>query len=181
MSTEAENSTPEKKSSMMPKLMVLGFIAMVIIAETVVFFFMVPSADDVAILAEHRLRERLEERMRAENEDVVDDSQSVEEFSFGTFTSNFVPVGSESVYQVNFTLFGLVKKKDMSHLQELYKARENRFSHRLTLEVRNATIDELMDNQLGLIQRRILATTNEILEEPIILGVGFKDYQVFEE
>jgi hypothetical protein len=51
----------------------------------------------------------------------------------------------------------------------------------MILEVRNATMDELTENQLGLIQRRILATSNEILEEPILLGIGFNNYQLIEE
>ncbi len=51
----------------------------------------------------------------------------------------------------------------------------------MILEVRNATLSELTENELGLIQRRIFVTSNEILEEPILLGVGFQDYQVTEE
>jgi hypothetical protein len=56
-----------------------------------------------------------------------------------------------------------------------------RFRHRMILEVRNATLSELTENELGLIQRRIFVTSNEILEEPILLGVGFQDYQLTEE
>lgn len=179
---EAETTTAAPKKSMMPKLMIGGFISVVVIAESLIFFLMVPSADDVAALAEHRLRQRLEEKMKASDEDVVDDSQSIEEFRFGEpYSLTFIPNGTESNYRVDFTLFGTVKKKDLSHLDELYKTHENRFRHRLALEIRNATIDELKESQLGLIQRRILATTNEILEEPIVLGVGFRDYQVYEE
>lgn len=180
MSAEAETPSPPKKS-MMPKLMIGGFIALIVIAESMIFFLMVPSADDVAKLAEQRLRDRLEEKMKSHDEEVVDDSHSIEEFSLGDFSLNFTPGGTESNYRIEFGLFGTVKKKDLSKVEELYKKREGRFQNRLMLEIRNATIDELTESQLGLIQRRILATTNEILEEPIILGVGFKHYQVFEE
>jgi hypothetical protein len=175
-------ATAAPKKSMMPKLMVGGFVSMVVIAETLIFFLMVPSADDVAALAEHRLRERLEEKMKAADKDVVDDSQSIEEFRFGDpFSLTFIPNGTESNYRADFILFATVKKKDLSRLEELYKTHENRFRHRVALEIRNATIDEMKDSQLGLIQRRVLATTNEILEEPIVLGVGFRDYQFYEE
>ena len=51
----------------------------------------------------------------------------------------------------------------------------------MILEVRNATLSELSENELGLIQRRIFVTSNEILEEPILLSVGFQDYQLTEE
>ena len=66
MSAEA---TPQEsaKPSMAPKLMVGGFISFVIIVETLIFFFMVPSAEDVAALAESRLVERLEARLISNN------------------------------------------------------------------------------------------------------------------
>jgi hypothetical protein len=141
----------------------------------------VPSADDVAALAEQRLVERLESKMKADNEEVIDDSQSIEEFPLGDFSIPVKPSGTEDKYNLDFTLFGTVKKKDISTLEKLFKAREGRFRNRLQLEIRNASIDELTEAQLGLIQRRILATTNEILEDPLIVGVGFKQYQLFME
>ena len=44
----------------------------------------------------------------------------------------------------------------------------------MILEIRNATLSELTENELGLIQRRIFVTSNEILEEPILLESGFR-------
>ncbi len=74
-----------------------------------------------------------------------------------------------------------MKSKDKEHVEKLFTERMGRFRHRMILEVRNATLSELTENELGLIQRRIFVTSNEILEEPILLGVGFQDYQVTEE
>jgi hypothetical protein len=51
----------------------------------------------------------------------------------------------------------------------------------MILEIRNASLQELSENQLGLIQRRILATSTEVLGEPILLSIGFNDYQVIED
>jgi len=42
-------------------------------------------------------------------------------------------------------------------------------------------MQELEENQLGLIQRRVLATSTELLGEAILLSVGFADYQVLED
>ena len=66
-------------------------------------------------------------------------------------------------------------------MKKLFEERQKRFRHRLLLDIRNATLDELNENQLGLIQRRILATSTELLGESILLSVGFQDYQVLEE
>ncbi len=175
----AENAAP--KASILPKILVSGFIATVIVVETLLFFMFVPSADDVAALAEANLIKKVQADMEEHGEETVEDENKAVEFPLGDFSATFVPPGADRTYRVEFRLFGTVKAKDLEHLEELYAERVMRFKHRLMLEVRNATMDELNENQLGLIQRRILATSIEILEEPILLGVGFQDYQVIEE
>lgn len=179
--SQEEEETPAAKKTMMPKLMIGGFISMVVIFESLIFFLMVPSADDVAALAEKRLMERLEEKMKAADEDVVDDSQSIQEFTLGDISLNFTPNGTEHSHMLEFGLFGTVRKKDADDLDKLFKERQGRLNDRLILELRNASIDELTESQLGLIRRRILATTNEILEKPILVGIGFKYYQLNQE
>jgi hypothetical protein len=179
MSAEVEVLQPKK--SMMPKLLIGGFISIVVIFESLIFFFMVPSADDVAALAEKRLVERLEEKMKAADEHVVDDSESVQEFTLGDMHLSFTPNGTEHSHMLEFGLFGTVRRKDAEKLEKLFKEREGRLNDRLILELRNASIDELTESQLGLIRRRILATTTEIFEEPLLLGIGFKYYQLNQE
>ena len=170
------------KPSMLPKLIISGFISFVVIAETLIFFFMVPSGDEVAALAESQLIKKLEAHMSEEGEEVVDeDEDKIVEFRLGEYGVSFVPPGADRSYRVEFRLFGTVKAKDKEHVEKLFTERMGRFRHRMILEVRNATLSELTENELGLIQRRIFVTSNEILEEPILLGVGFQDYQVTEE
>ncbi len=171
------------KPSIAPKLLAIGLIASVVIAETFIFFLMVPSADDVAALAEARLIEKVEADMKKDGEAPTDDPEAVKEFPLGTYGVAFTPPGSDRNYRVEFRLFGTVKSKNEKELERLYTERMGRFKHRMMLEVRMATMDELTENQLGLIQRRILATSNDILGDkaPILLGVGFDDYQLNEE
>ena len=162
MTTATAEAQQSLRPTIVPKLMIGGFITVIILLESLIFFFMVPSADDVAALAETRLVERLETRLKAANEEVVDDSRSIEEFRLGEFGFSFVPIGSDQSYRVEFDLRGTVKKEERVKLEYLFKQREGRFRHRLMLEMRNATLDELKETQLGLIQRRILATSNEV-------------------
>lgn len=144
---------------------------------------MVPDPDEVAVLAESRLIKKIEATMSKEGEELAHENEDeVVEVILGEFgVDSFVPSGSDRHYNVEFRLFGTIKRKDQGHFDQLFKEREGRFKNRLILEIRNATIEELTENQLGLIQRRILATTNEVLEEPVLLGVGFHDYHVVEE
>lgn len=170
------------KPSMLPKIIVGSFVSFIVIAETFIFFFMVPSGDEVAVLAETRLIRKLEAHMSEEGEAVVEeDEDKIVEFRLGEYGVSFIPPGADRTYRVEFRLFGTVKTKDEKHVEKLYNERMGRFRHRMILEVRNATLSELSENELGLIQRRIFVTSNEILEEPILLSVGFQDYQLTEE
>ncbi len=180
---EAGATENASKPSMMPKLIMGGFISMVVIAETMIFFLMVPNGDEVAALAESRLIKKIEATMNKDGEELAhEDENDVVEEMLGEFgIDSFVPSGTDRTYTVEFRLFGTIKRKDQSHFTQIFKDREGRFRHHLTLEIRNATIDELTENQLALIQRRILATSNEVLEEPILLAVGFHDYHVVEQ
>ncbi len=177
--------TPEApaKPSMLPKLLVSGLITTVVVAETFIFFFMVPSADDVAALAEARLIDKVEASMEKDGDKTVDDPDAIKEFPLGEYAVDFKPPGSDRKYSIEFRLFGTVRSKDEKKLEELFKEREGRFKDRMMLEVRNATMDELEENQLGLIRRRILATSNDILgeDDPILMGIGFNDYRLIEE
>ncbi len=169
------------KPSIFPKIFALGLIASVVIAETFIFFFMVPSADDVAALAEARLIDKVEKSMEKDGEEKQeDDPDAIKEFQLGQYRVAFTPPGSDREYSVEFDIFGQVKRKDEKKLEELFKERQGRFKNRMILEVRNATMDELTENQLGLIQRRILATSNDILgeDQPILLGIGFNSYDL---
>lgn len=176
----AAHGGTEKKGGIAGKLLIGVFVSMVIIAETGVFFFLVPSGEEVAALAESRLIEAAEAKGLAKT-DVKEEEHRVIEFDLGSYGVSFVPPGSDRNHRVEFRLFGTLHAKDEEHLKKLFEERQGRFRHRMLLEMRNATIDELNENQLGLIQRRILATSTELLGEAILLSVGFQDYQVLEE
>jgi len=165
------------------KLMVGMFVSGIVIAETVVFFLMVPSGEEVAALAESRLIAVAQEIDAKKTQDHAhDDSDTIVEFPFGDPLSvSFVPSGADHPYRVEFELFGTVRKADHEHLIALYAERERRFRARMLLEIRQASLQELQENQLGLIQRRVLATSTELLGEAILLSIGFSNYQVLED
>ncbi|MEZ6137364.1 MAG: dihydrolipoamide acetyltransferase [Pirellulaceae bacterium] len=177
---DKEQPVETPKPSMLPKLLISGFIGTIVIAETFIFFFMVPSADDVAALAEARLVSKLENKMENDGEEVLEKTGD-KEFSLGDYGVVFTPPGTDRNHSIEFSLFGMVKEKDEKRLEELFEERQGRFRDRILNEIRIATLDELQESNLGLLRRRILATSNEILEEPIILSIGIPNYQLREE
>ncbi|HBE70575.1 MAG TPA: hypothetical protein DDW52_20710 [Planctomycetaceae bacterium] len=181
---EQSGSEDENKKSSMPMVMIIGFIAVVIVVETVLFMFMVPSADDVARLAEKRLIEKVEGEMDEDGEETIDGEESeTKELSLGTYMMEFKPPGADRKHRVEFELWGQVDGEKFDAAQTAFAEREGRLRHRMIEDVRNASMDEL--NDVGLITRRIFATSNEVLvdkeEDPLLMSVGFKRFNVSEQ
>lgn len=174
---ENENPTPKPGRG---KLLIGGFISLVIIAETVIFFVMVPSGDQIAALAEERLVDSIQTEVEEAKLEKEEDENRPVEFDLGQYGVTFTPPGADRVHSVEFKLFGTVKSKDKKRMEELFAEYQGRFRARMILDVRNSTMDELNENQLGLILRRILATSTDLFGEPILLSVGFNDYRVME-
>ncbi len=170
-----------KSGGLIGKLALGAFVSGVIITETFVFFFLVPSGEEVAALAEHRLITIAQEIDAKEREHSKEEERIVEYDLSTPFSVSFVPPGANHQYRVEFRLFGTLHSKDEERLATLFAEKERRFRNRIILEIRNTSMQELEENQLGLIQRRILATSTEILGEAILLSVGFQDYQVLED
>lgn len=184
--TKPEEEAEEKPSSS-PKVMIIGFIALVVVVESALFLFMMPSADDVARLAEEKLIEKVEGEMKEDGDETMEeeDSKKVKELTMGPFEMEFKPPGADRKHRVGFELFGEVAAENFDEAQMLFAEREGRLRDRMLEEVRNASMDEL--NDMGLIRRRIFATSNELIvaddkkETPLLINVGFRRYSVTEQ
>lgn len=185
---DAKQEKAAKGGSLLPKILIAGFVCSVIVAETALFFFAVPSADEVAKLAEARLIQNV-----GNHEEEKDghgggggghgkaDANATLEFTLGEFSVPCKPGGDQRNHRIEFKLFGTVKGKNKDKLDKLFKETSGRFRHRLIMEIRTATFEELNEDQLALIQRRILAISNEVLGEPLLEDVGFESYEIYEE
>lgn len=174
--TNAGEAKPKKGG----KIVLVGFISTIMLVETALFFFLVPSAEEVAALAEARLIQKVQQSEEDKAQQETDENK-VDEFDFGIFAETFSPIDTEQKFRVEFRLFGLVKAKDRFQLEDEYKHKSGRMRHAIRMKVRNSELSELEENQLGLLQRRILATCNHLLENDILLSIGFNDYQVIPE
>jgi hypothetical protein len=171
---------PAERSFSKSKAAMVGFVSLVVLAETALFFLLVPSAEEVAALAEARLIRSVQEGQQAEA-DRIDEENAHDEYDLGMFGETFSPIDSARRYRLEFRLFAIVRRKDIPRLKDEYAAKEGRLRHAIRMKVRNSAMEELEDNQLGLLQRRILATCNELLSDNFLLSVGFHDYQLTEE
>ncbi len=180
----AKETTPTSeepgKAKVGGKIILIGFIAVIMLVETALFFFLVPSAEEVAALAEARLIQNVQ-KSEAEAEEAASDENKPIEFELGKFGETFSPIDTEAKYTINFRLFAVIKAKDLPRMEKEMGSKSGRLRHAIRMKVRNSEISELEENQLGLLQRRILATCNHLLEDEILMAVGFTDYQVMED
>ena len=160
----APEAAEESKPSLLPKIAVSGFISFVVVIETCLFFFMVPNAEDVAALAESRLIDQVEQNISGEDGEDLQNENDIVQIKIGRFNDSFVPPGAVKNYAVDFDLSISVYRKDEQVVTDLLAKKEDRLRSYISLEVRSANLDELRENQLGLIRRRILAKTTEVLE-----------------
>lgn len=170
----------DETSSGSGKGLLLAFVGIVILLETGMFFFLVPSAEQVSALAEQKLIQSIQEG-ETEAEVKVSDENKVEEFSLGRFGETFSPIDTEKTFRVEIILYGLVRSKNQKAMQSEYNEKEGRLSHAIRMAIRNSALEELSENNLGLLERRILTKCNHLLEDDLLLGVGFKGYQLIEQ
>ncbi|TWU65252.1 MULTISPECIES: dihydrolipoamide acetyltransferase [Crateriforma] len=172
------NEAPQKPRSNIG--LIVAFVAMVVMVETGMFFFLVPSADEVSALAEQSLIESVQEGQEETVKQEYDENQSIE-FNLGDFGETFSPIDTERMYTVEITLFGLIRKKNLEKMEKEFESKQGRLRHAIRMKIRNSELTELKDNQLALLQRRILTTCNHLLDEDLLLGVGFHNYQLREQ
>ena len=160
--------------------LLIAFVGLVVLLETGMFFFMVPSAEQVSALAEQKLIQSIQDG-EAEAEEQASDENKVEEFNLGRYGETFSPIDTEKTYLVEINLYGLVRAKNKEAMQNEFAEKEGRLSHAIRMTIRNSALEELSENNLGLLERRILTKCNHLLEDDLLLGVGFKGYQVTEQ
>ena len=172
---ETAQAPPKKGNGL-----IIAFVGVVIVVETAMFFFLVPSAEDVSALAEARLIKSVQDEEKVAEQQMLDENQE-EEFQLGMFGETFSPIDTERTFRVELRLFGTVKKKNADRMKKEFEAKEGRLRHAIRMKIRNSELVELQYNQLGLLERRILTTCNHLLEEDLLLKIGFHDYQLIEE
>lgn len=162
------------------KPLLIGFISVIVVVETALFFFLVPSAEEVAALAEARLVSSLQEN-EAEAEQAENDENVHKEFDLGTFGETFRPNGSDNSYRLEMRLYAVVRAKDHQRMTQEFKEKSGRIRHEVRKGIRNSTLEELEENQLGLLQRKLFGICNHLIADGILVHIGFSEYQLFQE
>ena len=103
------------------------------------------------------------------------------EVEMGKFNLMVHEPASNVTLRINFYLVGTVEDGDSDEVTHLLEKNQHRLRDQVIFEIRNAQMSDLAEAGLGLIKRRILAKSNELLGQPLLQNVVFSEFSYLEQ
>ncbi len=103
------------------------------------------------------------------------------EVELGKFNLMVHEPASNITLRINFHLVGTVDDEDSGDFSQLLEKNQHRLRDQIIFEIRNAQLSDLTDPGLGLIKRRILAKSNDLLGQPLLQNVVFSEFSFIEQ
>jgi len=180
--TPTPDAPAAKKGGLMGKLVICGFMGGVVAIECLLAFLFIPSAEEVAALAEKKMTKKLPATV-GKDELVIQDEQAAAavEVPLGDYTITVSQANSNLSLRVDFQLYGTVLEKEKAQLDSAWKRSEHRFRDQILIEIRNSDVEDLSDPALGLIKRRILEKSNALLGKPLLQSIVFSQFSYVEQ
>jgi len=177
-------AAPEGGTSILAKVKILVFLALVIAAECFLAWLYLPSASKTAEMAGVALGAEAPAEPAADqgqSSTPEDDLTGWLEVDLGEFTvMSYQPV-SGSTLRVYFHLWGRLHETDHEEFLALMEAHLHRFREEIQFAVRSAEIADLTDPRLALLKRKTLERTNKTLGKPLLRVVIFDDFSMIEQ
>ncbi len=103
------------------------------------------------------------------------------EVDLGKFNLMVHEPASNVTLRINFHLVGTVDDAESGEFAHLHEKNQHRLRDQIIFEIRNAQLSDLTDPGLGLIKRRILAKSNDLLGHAILRNVVFSEFAFIEQ
>jgi flagellar FliL protein len=172
-----------RRASFLTKLMVLGFIVTVVVAECLATYWLVPMASQGEALAapppqatakgKASSKEKGKEDKKAKDKEEPADQTEVD---LGEFTVTAFQPSSNNTLRIALHLFGTVAAGEELEFANRMKENLHRFRESVIVTLRGAEVNDLTDAGLGLLKRTILEKTNAILGKPLLKLIVFSDF-----
>jgi len=174
----------EGGTSILAKVRILLFLALVIAAECFLAWLYLPSASKTAEMAGVALGAEAPAETATRQDPSptpADDLTGWVEVDLGEFNVvSYQPV-SGTALRVYFRLWGMVHESDYNEFLTLMEDHLHRFREQIYFTVRSAEIADLTDPRLALIKRKTLESTNKILGKALLRVVIFDNFSVIEQ
>lgn len=170
----------------MGKLMIAGFMGGVVAIECLLAYFFIPSAEQVAAMAEQNMQKKLPLDLKNEHgtNQEGDDSKPAVELDLGElgdFSITVTQPNSPTALRVDFQLVYTVREADQAEAKSLFDRNVHRFRDLVLSEIRNLEPTDLADPGLTLIKRRILEKSNILFGKPVLKSVVFSQFNYVEQ
>lgn len=108
--------TPSVASGLGGRGMIIAFVSVVVLMETAMFFFFIPSAEKISALAEERLVASIQQGKNTAEKKIKDENQ-IKECTIGKFGEVFSPQDTELRYRVEIRGLRACKREALRHFQ----------------------------------------------------------------
>lgn len=186
MADSANNtSSPDviKGPPMKAKVQILAGILVLVLLECVVAYLIIPSPQDVIRAAEVQAQEGQTDSVVAKQDlqPLSADEETVEVDLGKPFGITAYRPLSESTMRIDFHLYATIRASDEADFKASIEKNENRFREQVIVTVRSSDEGELTDPSLGLLKRKILEKTNNILGKPMVHSIVFSEFSFVEQ
>ena len=180
---EGDDVAVEGRSGLIGKIKIAVFLLVVILAEGGVAYFVLPSAEDTALMAQAMLESAAGDDIVEETLDPVDEDGEVPriEVDLGEYgITSYQPL-TNTTMRIDFHLYGTVLENDDSEFSSRFTDNEQRLRDHVLVVLRSAEEAELVDPGLGLIKRKIMERINQALGRPLLQEIIFSDFSLVEQ
>ena len=175
--------TATQQPSLMGKLKIGAFIAVVVAIECVVAMLYLPSADDTRAMAQGLVAGQAPDDPQAEAEEPEAEEDGVKRVEVQLdepFAVMSHKPASNTTLRVNFSLYGVVLEDNADEFAELLEKNQHRYRDSVGQIMRSSEVTDFTDPGLALLKRKILEKTNRIIGKPLLESVIFSDFSFIE-
>jgi flagellar FliL protein len=165
----------------MGKIMIGAFMAVVIVIECAVAWFLIPSQQKIEEIAETKVVEKIKEQVDHDDPAAHHGDEGMTEKDLGQFGVTAYQPASNTTLRIDFHLFATIPHAEEMHFDEVYASSQHRIREQVIITIRNSEIADLTDPGLGLIKRKILEKTNRLLGKAYLQNVVFSDFSFVEQ
>lgn len=165
----------------MGKILIGAFMAIVIVVECAVAWFLIPSQQKIEEIAETKVVEKIKEQADQNDPAVDQGDQGMSEKDLGQFGVTAYQPSSNTTLRIDFHLYATIPNAEEAQFNEVYASSQHRIREQVIITIRNSEIADLTDPGLGLIKRKILEKTNRLLGKQYLQNVVFSDFSFVEQ
>jgi flagellar FliL protein len=175
--TTADAPAPAKKGILGKVLKVGAIVLVVTLVECSAMYLYFPSSTPNNAQAQPQQEVVVDEGP----EDGKDKLTEQAEVKLGEFRVTAYQPLSNTTLRIDFQLYGTIAASDADEFKQLMEQKGHRFREQVIVIIRGADLTDLTDAGLGLLKRRILATTNKTLGKTLLHSVVFSDFSFVEQ